>query len=76
MRSMPPGSRSSRNATAVSSLREAFREVQARAAASAGPPPFGMHILMKTDVAQKLANVIGALEQGLIAPIELICRAR
>jgi len=36
--------------------REAFREVQARAAASAGPPPFGMHILMKTDVAQKLAK--------------------
>jgi len=56
--------------------REAFREAQTRAASAAGSPPLGIHILMKTDVAQKLANVISNLEQGLIAPIELICRAR
>jgi ubiquinone/menaquinone biosynthesis C-methylase UbiE len=54
--------------------REAFR--QARLASAADPPPLGMHILMKTDVAQKLANVIDNLERGLIAPVELICRAR
>ena len=56
--------------------REAFREAQARAATGTGPAPLGIHILMKTDVAQKLANVISNLERGLIAPIELICRAR
>jgi ubiquinone/menaquinone biosynthesis C-methylase UbiE len=55
--------------------REVFREVQARIA-SAGPPPLGLHILMKADVAQKIANVTSAVEQGLIAPIEFICRAR
>jgi SAM-dependent methyltransferase len=60
-----------RRAFALDSLREA----QARAAAEGGPPPLGIHILMKTDVAQKLANVIANLERGLIAPVELLCRA-
>jgi ubiquinone/menaquinone biosynthesis C-methylase UbiE len=55
--------------------REVFREAQARAA-EGGPPPLGTHILMKADVAQKLANVISNLDKGLIAPIELVCRAR
>jgi hypothetical protein len=31
---------------------------------------------MKADAAQKLANVVDALENGVIAPIELICLAR
>jgi hypothetical protein len=31
---------------------------------------------MKSDVPQKLTNVMRNLEQGLIAPVELICRAR
>jgi ubiquinone/menaquinone biosynthesis C-methylase UbiE len=56
--------------------REAFRQAQARAAASGGPPPLGTHILMKTDLSQKLANVIDGIEKGLIAPVELICSAR
>jgi ubiquinone/menaquinone biosynthesis C-methylase UbiE len=55
---------------------EFFRQVQRRAAEAGGPPPLGTHILLKTDVAQKLANVVSALENGSIAPIELICRAR
>jgi ubiquinone/menaquinone biosynthesis C-methylase UbiE len=56
--------------------RRVFREAQARAAESGGPPALGVHILMKSDVAQKLANVIANVEDGLIAPVELICRAR
>jgi len=55
--------------------RAAFREAQARAAAG-GPPPLAIHLLMKTDVAQKLANIIANIEGGLIAPVELVCRAR
>jgi ubiquinone/menaquinone biosynthesis C-methylase UbiE len=60
-----------RGAFALQSLREA----QARAAEDGGPPPLGIHILMKVDVAQKLANVFRNLERGLIAPVELLCRA-
>jgi ubiquinone/menaquinone biosynthesis C-methylase UbiE len=55
--------------------RQCFREIQARIAEH-GPPPLGTHILLKSDVAEKLANVVRNLEQGLIAPIEIVCRAR
>jgi ubiquinone/menaquinone biosynthesis C-methylase UbiE len=52
-----------------------FREAKARAAAG-GPPPLGLHLLMKTDVPQKLANLLDAMEHGIVAPVEMICRAR
>ena len=54
--------------------REVFR--QAQLAAAAGAPTLGIHILMKADVALKLANVVDNLERGLIAPVELIGGAR
>jgi hypothetical protein len=31
---------------------------------------------MKTDVPEKVTNVTRNLDRGLIAPVELICRAR
>ena len=55
--------------------RRFFRQVAARAA-EGGPPPLGIHILMKSDIQQKLANIMRNLENGLIAPIEIVCRAR
>ncbi len=56
--------------------REFFRQVVARIAEAGSPPPLGVHLLMKTDVSEKLANVMRNLEKGLISPTELICRAR
>jgi hypothetical protein len=56
--------------------REFVREAAARAAAGGGPPPLGVHLLMKSDVPEKVTNVMRNLERGLIAPVELICRAR
>jgi ubiquinone/menaquinone biosynthesis C-methylase UbiE len=56
--------------------REFFRQVVRRAAEAGGPSPLGIHLLMKSDVPQKLANVMSNLDRGLIAPTELICRAR
>jgi ubiquinone/menaquinone biosynthesis C-methylase UbiE len=53
-----------------------FREAVARAAEGGAPPPLGIHLLMKGDVAQKLANIVEALEARVIAPVELICRAQ
>jgi ubiquinone/menaquinone biosynthesis C-methylase UbiE len=52
-----------------------FRQVAARAAEQGGPPPLGIHILLKRDAPQKLANIMRHLESGTIAPVELICRA-
>jgi hypothetical protein len=53
-----------------------FAEVMARAVEAGGRPPLGTHILMKDTPARKLANVVVNLKNGLIAPTELICRAR
>jgi len=53
-----------------------FRQVKEKLAESGGkPPPLGIHLLMKRDVPEKLANVIANLEKGLIAPTELIARS-
>jgi ubiquinone/menaquinone biosynthesis C-methylase UbiE len=51
-----------------------FAEATARAAAH-GQPPLGTHILMGDDSPRKIANVVANLENGLIAPTELVCRA-
>jgi ubiquinone/menaquinone biosynthesis C-methylase UbiE len=53
-----------------------FQRVQARVAEAGGAAPLGTHLLMGTNAPQKLANVTSGLDQGLIAPIELICRVR
>jgi hypothetical protein len=44
-------------------------------AAKNGAPPLGLHILMGPATPQRLGNVMGALQQGLIAPIEIVARA-
>jgi SAM-dependent methyltransferase len=53
-----------------------FAEVMARSAATGGPPLLGTHILMKDNAAQKLANLVRNLEDGLVAPTEIISRAQ
>jgi len=51
---------------------EVFRQMRARGAAG-GPEPLGLHIVMGSNAAQKVANMIGDITSGLIAPTELIC---
>jgi ubiquinone/menaquinone biosynthesis C-methylase UbiE len=43
-------------------------------AAKSGAPALGLHIL-GTDMKERLANVMGALQGGLIAPVQIIARA-
>jgi ubiquinone/menaquinone biosynthesis C-methylase UbiE len=52
---------------------EFFHRMMARIAES-GPPPLGLHILMGKDAPSMRANMMANLEQGLVAPIEMICR--
>lgn len=54
--------------------KEFFRQMRARAAASGGPPPLGLHLLMGAETPQKVANMIDNLERGLIAPTEIVAR--
>lgn len=53
---------------------EFFRQMRARAAQSGGPAPLGLHIVMGAATPEKVANMIGNLERGLLGPAEIICR--
>jgi ubiquinone/menaquinone biosynthesis C-methylase UbiE len=55
---------------------EFFRQLRSRASAGGGPPSLGLQILMGATSAQKVANMIGNLERGLISPTEIVCRAK
>jgi len=54
---------------------EFFRRMRERAAASGGPPPLGLHLLMGPDAPRKVANMIELLSRGMIAPTEIVSRA-
>ena len=54
---------------------EFFHAVRARIAAQ-GTPPLGIHIVMGRDFQDKTGNLLANLERGLIAPVEMIGRAR
>ena len=41
-----------------------------------GTPPLGIHIVMGRDFKDKTGNLLANLERGLIAPVEMIGRAR
>ena len=56
--------------------REFFRPIEAPASDDGTLPPLGTHLLMQRDVPQKIANFMNALEAGMIAPVEIICRVR
>jgi ubiquinone/menaquinone biosynthesis C-methylase UbiE len=48
-----------------------FARIQEQASNNA-PPPLGLHNLMGPTVKEKVANMIGALRAGIIAPIQMI----
>lgn len=43
--------------------------------AKEGTPPLGLHILMGSEAPRRLANALGAIERGVLAPIEMVARA-
>ena len=55
---------------------EFFQKVQARAAANGGKmPPLGLHLLAGPEWPQRIQNFMADFGRGLIAPVEMICRA-
>lgn len=50
-----------------------FAAMRARMAQS-GPPPIGLNIIMGPTAPQKIANMVGMLDRGVIAPVEIIAR--
>lgn len=48
-----------------------FDNLQASTNAAGGPPPLGLHIVMGTNAAQKITNMVENVRASRIAPIEL-----
>jgi SAM-dependent methyltransferase len=51
-----------------------FKKLRAKTEASGGPPPLGLHILMKESAALKIKNMIDNIAAGHIAPVEIIAK--
>ncbi len=49
-----------------------FGRVFAAMKTAGGPPPVGIHLLMRGTGAEKIRNYVSAVEAGLIAPVEMI----
>ncbi|MDH3680989.1 MAG: methyltransferase domain-containing protein [Acidimicrobiia bacterium] len=43
---------------------------------AAQPPPLGLHLLIGSDGPTKLANVVAALDAGILSPIEIVATRR
>ncbi len=54
--------------------REFFATLKARTAAAGGPAPLGLHILMGETAPRKIANMVGNIGSGTIAPVEILAR--
>jgi hypothetical protein len=48
--------------------------LRARALATGGPPPLGLHILMGKNAPDKIQNMIQGIAKGIITPVEIIAR--
>lgn len=49
-----------------------FKAMKAASDAGNGPPPLGLHVLMKQSTAEKIPNMIANLMAGRISPVEMI----
>ncbi len=53
---------------------EFFENMAASNAATGGPPPLGLHIVMGEDRPAKVKNMIDNIAEGRVAPVEIIAR--
>lgn len=51
---------------------EFFKQMRAKTAANGGPPPLGLHTLMRESTPIKLKNLVDNIAADVIAPVELI----
>jgi len=51
-----------------------FRRQRARTAEH-GQPPLGLHLVMGPEAGRKIAHLAAAIEAGVVAPVEMLCRA-
>lgn len=51
-----------------------FRQMRAKNEANGGPPPLGLHTLMKESTPAKLKNMVDSIAADYIAPVEIIAQ--
>lgn len=51
-----------------------FKAVRANNEANGGPPPLGLHTLVGESTAVKFKNMVQSIEDGYIAPVEIIAQ--
>jgi len=51
-----------------------FKKLREKIAANGGPPPLGLHTLMRESTAEKIKNMVDNISSGRIAPIEIIAQ--
>jgi SAM-dependent methyltransferase len=49
-----------------------FDTLMASAAASSGPPPLGLHIVMGSNAPEKVANMVENVRKAKVAPVEIV----
>jgi SAM-dependent methyltransferase len=54
----------------------AFFQAMQQRIAERGPPPLGLHLLMGPDAPTKTANMLRSLQEGRVAPTEIVARAK
>ena len=52
--------------------RDFFAALQERIARGGGPAPLGLHLIMGPDARVKIANMVRAVSDGLLAPTEMV----
>jgi ubiquinone/menaquinone biosynthesis C-methylase UbiE len=51
-----------------------FEQLRAKTMAAGGPPALGLHVLMGRNAPDKIRNMIRNIQEGRIAPVEVIAR--
>ncbi len=51
-----------------------FAQIKAKTQANGGPPPLGLHTLMRASTGEKLQNMVKNISARIIAPVEMIAR--
>jgi len=54
---------------------EFFAALKQRTAELGGPAPLGLHVIIGSATPEKIANMVGAISEGILAPVEMICQA-
>ena len=53
-----------------------FKRLAEKTQADRGPPPLGLHILMKESTAVKIKNMVKNIAEEYVAPVEIIAQKR